>query len=152
MKKTISIVEIPVNDLLAEDAELVKEAREATALSYSPYSNYSVGVALLLENGKIVKGANQENASYPVGICAERTAIATAQNLYPNVPILSIAIAAKIQDGTFTDDYVTPCGMCRQTIMELEKRYSRNVRILMSSAQNVAIVDTINTLLPLGFS
>ena len=78
MKKNISIAEVEIDDLLGEDAELVKAAREAVKLSYSPYSRFAVGAAVLLQNGKIVKGANQENASYPVGICAERSALATS--------------------------------------------------------------------------
>lgn len=152
MKKSLSILEIHIDELLGEDATLVSEARKATELSYSPYSKFAVGAAILLDNGEVLKGANQENASYPVGICAERSVIAMAQNLWPNVPVLSLAIAAKNSEGNFTEQYVTPCGMCRQTIAELEKRYQRNVRILMCSAQKVAIVESINTLLPLGFS
>jgi len=151
MNKIKNIVEIDIEDLIAEDKMLIEEARKAVSLSYSPYSNFAVGTAILLENGKIVKGANQENASYPVGICAERSTIATAQNIYPNVPVVSIALAAKDCNNQFTEEYITPCGMCRQAISELENRYQRNIRILMSSVNKVAIVDTINTLLPLQF-
>jgi cytidine deaminase len=151
MNKNINIIEIGIDELMEDDAVLVEEARKAVELSYSPYSNFSVGAAALLDNGKIVRGANQENVSYPVGICAERSTIYTAQNLYPNVPVLSIALAAKGRDGEFTKDYVTPCGMCRQAISELENRYQRQIRILMCSAHKVAIVDTINSLLPMSF-
>lgn len=144
--------ELPVDELMAEDALLVEEARHATALSYSPYSHFRVGAALLLENGEVIKGANQENASYPVGICAERTALATAQNLYPNVPVIAMALAAMNEKGEYTSDFVTPCGMCRQAIAECEKRYQRHIRIIMSSATKVIIADKINDLLPVAFS
>lgn len=152
MKKNISIAEVEIDDLLGEDAELVKAAREAVKLSYSPYSRFAVGAAVLLQNGKIVKGANQENASYPVGICAERSAMATSQNLYPNEPILAIAIAAKGMDNEYVTEYVTPCGMCRQAIAETEMRYQRHIRILMTSSTKVAIANTISELLPMAFN
>lgn len=151
MNKTIDIIEKNIDDLIGDDAMLVKEARNAVELSYSPYSNFAVGAAVLLDNGVIVKGANQENASYPVGICAERSAIYTAQNLHPNMPVVSIALTARGKDGEITNDYITPCGMCRQVISELEIRYKRKIRILMCSAQKVAIVDTVNSLLPMSF-
>lgn len=151
MNKTIEIIEKNIDDLIGDDAVLVEEARKAVELSYSPYSNFSVGAAVLLDNGIIIKGANQENASYPVGICAERSAIYTAQNLHPNVPVVSIALTARGKDGEITKDYITPCGMCRQAISELEMRYKRKIRILMCSARKVAIVDTINSLLPMSF-
>lgn len=151
MKQTLNLPEIPISELLAEDALLVEEARHATDLAYAPYSNFKVGAALLLENGEIIKGANQENASYPCGICAERSTIATAQNLYPNVPVIALALAAKTLQNTFTKDYVTPCGMCRQVIAECEKRYQHQIRIIMTSDTKAVIADTINSILPLSF-
>lgn len=152
MKQTQNLPEIKINELLAEDAALVEEARAAITLAYAPYSNFKVGAAVLLENGEVIMGANQENASYPCGICAERSTIATAQNLYPGVPIVAIALAAKTPDNTFTKDYVTPCGMCRQVIAECEKRYKRHVRIIMTSETKAIVADTINAILPLSFS
>lgn len=143
---------IEISELMAEDALLVEEAQNATALSYSPYSHFSVGAAILLENGKIIKGANQENASYPVGICAERATLATAQNLYPGVPVIAIALAAKDAEGHFVGQPVTPCGMCRQAIAECEKRYNRAIRIIMSSKDKVLIANEINDLLPAAFT
>lgn len=137
---------------MIDDVLLAKEALDATRLSYSPYSHFAVGVAVMLENGVIVKGANQENASYPVGICAERSALATAQNMYPNEPVLAIALAAKGVDGKQTDEIITPCGMCRQAIMECEKRYGKNIRIIMTSATEIVTKDTIKELLPMAFS
>lgn len=144
--------EIPFVELSPEDKLLVEEARHATTLSYSPYSHFKVGAAVLLENGEIIKGGNQENASYPVGICAERTALATAQNLFPNVPIVALALAARDSKDNLTNEIVTPCGMCRQAIAECEKRYQKHIRVIMSSSDNVIAVDKINDLLPLAFS
>lgn len=134
-----------------QDRILVEQAQSATYLSYSPYSHFAVGAAVLLKNGKIIKGANQENVSYPVGICAERTALATAQNLYPDTPIISIALAARDAEGNITNKIITPCGMCRQTIAECEKRYKQDIRIIMSSIDNIIVVDGINNLLPMAF-
>ena len=153
MNKRITITEVTIEELFEEDALIINKAREATELSYSPYSNFAVGAAVLLENGEIVKGANQENASYPVGICAERSALATAQNLYPNMPVLALALAArKTGEQTYTNDVVTPCGMCRQFIAEQEQRYQRQVRILMSSSTKVAIANSVEELLPMAFN
>lgn len=142
---------LSIDKLIAEDALLVEEARLATSLSYSPYSHFRVGAAVLLENGEILKGANQENVSFPVGICAERTTLAMAQNLYPGVPVVAIALAAKNSEGNFTSDYITPCGMCRQTIAECQNRYKRPIRIIMSSAENALIANSISDLLPATF-
>lgn len=134
------------------DVILAGEAFRATELSYSPYSHFAVGAAVLLENGEVIKGANQENASYPIGICAERSALVTAQNLFPGVPVVAIAIAARDAEGHQTDDIVTPCGMCRQAIFECEKRYGRKVRIIMSSVSEIMSVESIKDLLPMAFS
>ena len=140
-----------IEELPSNDIHLIEQARKATDLSYSPYSNFAVGAAVLLSNGEIVKGANQENASYPVGICAERSALCTAQNLYPDVPIEAIALSAKNNKGQYTNDIITPCGMCRQVLAELERKYKTKIRILMTSDKEVIKVESINELLPLGF-
>ena len=141
---------INISELLAEDAILVDEAQKATQLSYAPYSNLNVGCAVLLSNGEIVRGANQENASYPCGICAERSALATAQNLYPSVPVVAMALAAR-QGSQFTDMPVTPCGMCRQVIAETQRRYQSDIRIIMSSATEAVVASSLTELLPLSF-
>lgn len=143
---------ISLTQLNNEDKTLVMAAREATNLSYAPYSNFHVGAAVLLSNGEIVKGGNQENASYPVGICAERSVLSTAQNIFPNVPIKALALTATNIKGEYTNDIVTPCGMCRQAIAENEKRYRQNIRIIMSSKEEVVVANSINNLLPLAFS
>lgn len=144
--------EITPQALTKEEALLCEAARQATTLSYSPYSHFRVGAAVLLDNGKIIKGANQENASYPVGICAERATLATAQNLYPNIPVRAIAIAAQDAQGNFTNEAVTPCGMCRQAIAECEKRYQTPVEILMTSQDKIIVAKGIDEILPLAFA
>lgn len=151
MKINIDMPEIKVSDLVDDDALLVKEARDATDSAYAPYSGFHVGAAVLLANGEIVKGGNQENVSYPVGICAERSALATAQNTFPDVQVLAIALAARDTAGEFTADYVTPCGMCRQAIAEVERRYKQPVRIIMTSAEKALIASSISDILPVAF-
>lgn len=145
------MIRCDISELLAEDALLADEARKATLLAYAPYSNFHVGAAILLENGDIVRGANQENASYPCGICAERSALATAQNLYPNVPIVAIALTATDKSGTVVAEPVTPCGMCRQVIAEAQRRYHSDIRILMLSKTESIIAGSIEEILPLAF-
>lgn len=140
-----------IDELLAEDALLAKEAQEATLLSYAPYSNFHVGAAILLENGKIVLGANQENSSYPCGICAERSALATAQNLYPGVPVVALALTATDKSGEVVSEPVTPCGMCRQVIAETQHRYHSDIRILMLSKTEAIVASSIDELLPCAF-
>lgn len=139
-----------IDELLAEDALLAEEAKNATILSYAPYSNFHVGAVVLLENGEIVKGANQENASYPCGICAERSALSTAQNIYPGVPVVALALIAE-SNGEMALEPVTPCGMCRQVISETQKRYKSNIRILMLSKTEAIIANSIEELLPHAF-
>ncbi len=146
------IKKVDFKELSNADAVLVEKARQATSLSYSPYSHFAVGAAVLLSNGAIVCGANQENASYPVGICAERSTLATAQNLYPGVAVVALALAAKNEKGDFTDDVVTPCGMCRQAIAECKKRYGNDMRIIMTSSSEIFVSDNILDLLPMVFS
>ena len=106
-----------MDELSAEQQMLVNKAKEATANSYSPYSKFRVGAALKLANGEVVTGANQENASYPVGLCGERVALFAAQAQQPGQPVKTIAIAARNERG-FTQEPVSPCGMCRQALSE----------------------------------
>lgn len=132
--------------------KLIAAARSATKLSYAPYSHFHVGAAVLLENGEIIRGGNQENASYPVGICAERSTLATAQNLFPDVPIVAIALAATNDAGELTEEIITPCGMCRQAIAECEKRYEKEIKIIMTSKSEKVVCEGVKHLLPMAFS
>lgn len=143
---------LTISQLAPADIALVNAAREATNLSYSPYSHFHVGAAILLENGKTIKGANQENSAYPVGICAERSTIATAHNMFPNTPIKTIALAATNEEGVLTDKIITPCGMCRQVIAECELRFHKPIKIIMTSSNKIIIADKLEELLPMAFS
>lgn len=129
---------------------LVKNAIEATDKSYSPYSHFKVGAALRLEDGTIVIGANQENAAFPVTMCAERAAIFNAQSNHPELAITAIAIAAKNIEGQVKTP-VSPCGSCRQVILEMEQRYQRNIKILLCGTDGIYVIDSIKDLLPLSF-
>lgn len=139
-----------LKELSEEDRQLVEMAVEATNNAYAKYSNFRVGAAVRLENGLLMKGANQENAAFPVTLCAERTAIFAAQANYPEQPITAIAIAAKNENGLLSEP-ITPCGSCRQVMLEIEDRYKRPLRILLYGQNGVYIVDTVKDLMPLSF-
>ena len=139
-----------MDELSKEEQELVSAAIKATDNAYARYSNFKVGAALRLEDGRIVIGANQENAAFPSGLCAERSAIFAAQSHYPDQPIIMLAIAAKNENGILKDP-VTPCGACRQVILEMEDRYQRPVRILLYGTNGVYCIRSIKDLLPLSF-
>ncbi|MCF6169902.1 MAG: cytidine deaminase [Bacteroidales bacterium] len=133
------------------DLSLINEARQAVNTSYAPYSEFRVGAAVLLENGLVVKGSNQENASYPLGLCAERVALFHASSVYPELKVVAIAITAKAQHFITTTP-ITPCGACRQVMAETENRQGTPIRIIMRGQQGVAqIVNGIGNLLPLSF-
>lgn len=140
------------SDLKKSDMELLEKAQKAVEAAYAPYSNFYVGAAVLLQNGKIIIGNNQENAAYPSGLCAERVAIYQASAAYPNVPVKAIAVACKAK-GLIINKPVTPCGSCRQAISEYENRFTQKIRIIMSGETGeVYISDSIETLLPLMFN
>ncbi len=139
------------DELSKEDAWLVNEAREVTAAAYAPYSNFNVGAVAKMANGEIVAGTNQENASYPVGICAERVLLSSAATLYPNVPIDTIAISYNNNNGESSHP-ISPCGMCRQSLVEYEERMKQPIRLLLSGMEGrVFIIQKANMLLPLSF-
>lgn len=129
---------------------LVSKAIDATDNSYSPYSNFKVGAALQLEDDTIVIGANQENAAFSVTMCAERSAIFNAQSNHPNLAITTIAIAAKNVNG-LVHTPISPCGSCRQVILEMEQRYKRNIKILLCGSEGIYVINSIKDLLPLSF-
>jgi cytidine deaminase len=146
-----SIIEELSYDELAEiDQELINNAKESTKNSYAPYSKFSVGAAVLLNNNEIISGSNQENAAYPSGLCAERTTLFYANSRYPNVPVKTLAIAARTENG-FIDEPIPPCGACRQVILETEKRYKQPIKIILYGSKKIYIIKGINALLPLSF-
>ena len=131
-----------------EDLKLLKEAEKAMHNAYAPYSEFKVGAAVLLENGKIITGNNQENAAYPSGICAERVAIFYACAQYPKVAVKTIAIIC----DTKTNEPVTPCGACRQVIAEYEQLSGKKIRMIMSTpGGKIYAAHGIETFLPFMF-
>ena len=129
---------------------LVDEAKRATEVAYAPYSKFRVGAAVLLETGEIVSGANQENAAYPSGLCAERVAMFYANSRFPNVAPKALAIAA-FADGDFLEEPITPCGACRQVLLETEVRYGVDIDVLLYGRKGVYVVKGVKALLPLSF-
>lgn len=129
---------------------LVDAAKEATSHSYSPYSHFAVGAAVLLADGTIVSGSNQENAAFPSGTCAERTTVFYANSRYPDQPVCTLAIAAKNESG-FVDIPIPPCGACRQVLLETEQRYRQPMHIILYGEKKIFLIDGVKSLLPLSF-
>lgn len=146
------IWEAQMDELTADERSLVELAKEGTNRSYSPYSHFHVGAALKLQNGVTIIGCNQENAAFPSGICAERSALFAAGAQYPNQPVVMLAIAARNEEGVFTEHPVSPCGPCRQVLIETETRFQHPVRILLYGERCVYVVDSIKELMPLSFT
>jgi len=138
-------------ELSEEDRELVEAAKQATNGSYAPYSKFLVGAAARLQDGCIVTGANQENAAYPSGLCAERTALFAAGAQYPDQPVVALAIAAR-KGRRFLAQPISPCGACRQVMSGVEERYGVPIRILLYGTEGVLVSDGISPLLPLRFA
>jgi len=139
-----------IDELTISDAILVRKAREASKNGWAPYSNFHVGAAVILENGVIVTGNNQENAAYPSGLCAERVALFSANANYPDSPIVSMAISAFNKNG-LTGQSVKPCGACRQAILESETRFEKPIRLILDGSEAIMVIDGIGNLLPLSF-
>jgi cytidine deaminase len=138
--------------LKEEDSALLREARSATKGAYAPYSRFRVGAAARLVNGKTICGSNQENASFPAGLCAERVLLATAASLYPGVAIETLAISYQNELGP-SDQPITPCGICRQSLQEFEQRVKRPVRLVLGGMEGpVYLIGQAGWLLPLAFS
>ena len=140
------------DELDALDKRLTDAAKEATRRSYAPYSHFHVGAAALLENDVIVTGTNQENVAYPSGLCAERTTLFYANSQYPDMAIKALAIAACDENGTPSANIISPCGACRQVMLETEKRSGKPMKILLCGSEEVYIVKGVTQLLPFAFS
>jgi cytidine deaminase len=141
-----------VEALEAENAALLNEARTVTKNAYAPYSHFRVGAAALLENGQIVTGSNQENASFPAGICAERVLLSTASSLYPGIPIRTLAISYDNETGP-SDRPISPCGICRQSLQEYEQRSQHPIRLLLGGREGkIFLIPRASSLLPLAFT
>lgn len=141
-----NIGELPENDQL-----LLNEARRITALAYAPYSGFYVGAAVLLNNGIIVTGNNQENSAYPSGLCAERVALFYANANYPESGVKAIAVSAA-KDGILVNESVKPCGACRQALAEAEVRFDSPINIILDGQDSIMVLKGVESLLPLSFS
>lgn len=141
-----------LDELPEESRKLVDAALEATRRSYAPYSHFYVGAAVLLDNGVIVTGNNQENVAFPSGLCAERTALFYANAQYPEVSVKALAIVARDSSGKVTQAPISPCGACRQVMLETENRFGKPMQVLLASAEEVIVVERASALLPLAFS
>ena len=139
-----------LDELSADDQELIRAAIGALANSYARYSNFNVGAALRLADGTVFIGANQENAAFPSGLCAERSAIFAAQSNRPDQAITTLAIAARNSNGLM-EKPISPCGGCRQVILEVEDRYQKPVRILLYGTRGVYCINSVKDLMPLSF-
>ena len=147
-----TIKEYKIEELTEAERHLVELAIEGTKRSYAPYSQFHVGAALLLNNGVEFIGCNQENAAFPAGLCAERSAIFAAGAQYPDVPVKMIAIAARTPNGQLQAAPVSPCGTCRQVLIETETRFKQPIRILLVGSDCVYAIDGIKSLMPLSFT
>ena len=147
-------------ELSPSDRELVEAAKDMTFNSYSPYSRFNVGAAIRMDDGSIIKGSNQENAAYPSGICAERTACWQASALHPGMPMRKIAIAARNvgamppgheKEAPFQQSPISPCGACRQALLEYEHLYGP-IEVILYGADEIFIFPSVASLMPLSFT
>ena len=139
-----------IDQLEAQDRKVAQAAVEAMELSYAPYSEFNVGAAVMFEDGEIVKGSNQENAAYPSGLCAERTAMFYASAAYPDNAIRSIAIVAS-QDGILCDNPATPCGACRQVMAQYQTKGGQDMSIILVGGKKIWKFEKVDDILPLIF-
>ncbi len=151
-KKTINISyqSLHLDELSNEDKDLIKASEEIRDKAYAVYSDFYVGAALLLNNGNIVLGNNQENIAFPSSLCAERVAIFYCKANYPDSKIRKIAITAKSIKEAYKE-VVTPCGSCRQVISEYERNQESPIQIILKGENEVLIFESINDLLPMSF-
>jgi len=141
-----------IEELTDEERDLLRKAHDAVEASYAPYSKFHVGAAVLLEDGTVVLGSNQENAAYPSGLCAERVALFAASAQYPNLAVKSIAITVH-SEKSMVDEPLPPCGACRQVMSEYEYRGGQDMKvILQGETGTIQIIDRASTLLPLTFN
>ena len=137
-------------ELDPKDRELAQSAIDATAQAYAPYSKFNVGAAVLFQDGEIIKGANQENAAYPSGLCAERTALFYASASRPDKAMTAIAIAAS-QNGELLETPVTPCGACRQVMAQYQLKSGLPMMVLLIGAHSILKFEKVDDLLPFIF-
>ena len=155
MKKNYSFsvdVYDSIGSLNEEDAELLSKAQQVTRNAYAPYSEFHVGAVAKMTNGELITGTNQENASYPIGICAERVLLSAASSVYPNIPIDTIAISYDNFKGE-SDHPIAPCGVCRQSLHEYEERMNHPIRLILGGKTGkIYVIEQAGHLLPLAFT
>ena len=139
-----------LSDLSPDSQKLILIARESSKNAYAPYSKFSVGAAVLLANGEIIRGNNQENADFTDGLCAERVALFYAHAIYPNVAVEAIAVTANNQNALIPGP-AQPCGSCRQVLVETESRYNNQVMIILDGAEKIVVLNGADNLLPFAF-
>ncbi|QIA09277.1 cytidine deaminase [Draconibacterium halophilum] len=139
-----------VAELPEADQKLLLAAREATKNAYAPYSKFCVGAALLLENGEVIAGSNQENADFTDGLCAERVALFYANSTYPDQAVKAIAVTAKNANG-IVENPAQPCGSCRQVLVETESRYNNSIRLILDGRKHIQVLEGADNLLPFAF-
>ena len=139
-----------IKDLNSEEQQLAEAALSAAKKAYAPYSKFKVGAAILLENGEVITGSNQENAAYPSGLCAERVALFWAGSQFPDIAVKTMLIVS-VKDGDLVKRLVAPCGACRQVINETSHRYKKNFPLLLVGKEGIIKIDNANDLLPLSF-
>lgn len=147
----IRVIACQLDELTTDERHLIEKAKEATNLSYAPYSMFNVGAAVLLDNGEVIQGSNQENAAYPSGLCAERVAMFYANSRFPNVAPKILAVAGRSKDG-FLKQPISPCGSCRQVLLETELRYKQDIEILLYGTDVIYKLFSSKDLLPLAFN
>ncbi len=154
MKTTTISIPVCIKDeaeLTAQETQLLNEAKRATYRSYSPYSHFSVGAAVEVDDGTLVSGSNQENAAYPSGLCAERTTVFYANSRYPDVAVRRICIAARDTNGQFCRRPIPPCGACRQVLLETEQRAGHDIEVLLYGTEGTYCLRSVKDLMPLTF-
>lgn len=146
------VEQVGFDELTPEEQALVDTARKATYRSYAPYSKFSVGAAIRLSDGSVVAGANQENVAFPSGTCAERTAAFYAHAQHPDARFEAIAIAARGTDGEPLAEPISPCGACRQSLLQYELLAGKDVEVLLVGRDYVYRVPSVRSLLPFAFT
>ena len=149
-------INIPVtikteDELNEQEKALLEAAKEATYRSYSPYSHFSVGAAVMLDDGTIVNGSNQENCAYPSGLCAERTALFYANSRYPDKAVTMLCCAARDTSGNFTPRPIPPCGGCRQVMSESEQRFKIPMKVMLYGTEGIYFIPSASDLMPVNF-
>ena len=139
-----------VEELSAEEQLLIQKSKDVVANAYAPYSKFQVGAAVLLGNGEIITGTNQENAAYPSGLCAERVAVFYANSKFPDVPVKAIAVTA-FTNNKYVESPIPPCGSCRQVLVETETRFNTPIKIYLVSESKITVINDAKDLLPLNF-